>query len=136
MGAQEQANKAVAEAHWNSMYAKDWADVASRFADDAEYMDVGASNGWRMDDVVPSAEIVRRINAEMPLEQMLGESCSMGRAAARACHHHLRRAALQPCGQFRDRGSKCLRLPPHDLRRFAEFHCHAAVMLEHRRIFP
>ena len=42
MGAQEQANKAVAEAHWNSMYAKDWADVASRFADDAEYMDVGA----------------------------------------------------------------------------------------------
>jgi len=34
-----------------------------------EYMDVGASNGWRMDDVVPSAEIVRRINAEMPLEQ-------------------------------------------------------------------
>ena len=42
MGAQEKANKAVAEAHWNSMYAKDWADVATRFADDAEYMDVGA----------------------------------------------------------------------------------------------
>ena len=34
-----------------------------------EYMDVGASNGWRMDDVVPSAEIVRRIHAEMPLAQ-------------------------------------------------------------------
>ena len=32
-----------------------------------EFMDVGASNGWRMDDVVPSAEIVRMINAEMPL---------------------------------------------------------------------
>jgi GTP 3',8-cyclase len=33
-----------------------------------EYMDVGHSNGWRMDDVVPSAEIIRIISAEMPLE--------------------------------------------------------------------
>lgn len=33
-----------------------------------EYMDVGASNGWRLDDVVPGAEIVRRIEAQMPLE--------------------------------------------------------------------
>ena len=33
-----------------------------------EYMDVGHSNGWRMDEVVPAAEIVRMINAEMPLE--------------------------------------------------------------------
>jgi cyclic pyranopterin phosphate synthase len=32
-----------------------------------EFMDVGSSNGWRMDDVVPSAEVVRRIGAEMPL---------------------------------------------------------------------
>jgi cyclic pyranopterin phosphate synthase len=32
-----------------------------------EFMDVGASNGWRMDDVVPSAEVVARINAELPL---------------------------------------------------------------------
>jgi cyclic pyranopterin phosphate synthase len=32
-----------------------------------EFMDVGSSNGWRMDDVVPSAEIVRMIDAEMPL---------------------------------------------------------------------
>ena len=32
-----------------------------------EFMDVGSSNGWRMDDVLPSAEIVRRISAEMPL---------------------------------------------------------------------
>jgi len=30
-------------------------------------MDVGASNGWRMNDVVPSAEMVRRISAELPL---------------------------------------------------------------------
>ena len=34
-----------------------------------EFMDVGSSNGWRMNDVVPSAEIVRRINAEMPIIQ-------------------------------------------------------------------
>jgi cyclic pyranopterin phosphate synthase len=33
-----------------------------------EYMDVGASNGWKMDEVVPSAEVVRRIHAELPLE--------------------------------------------------------------------
>ncbi|HWP29285.1 MAG TPA: GTP 3',8-cyclase MoaA [Chloroflexota bacterium] len=33
-----------------------------------EYMDVGNTNGWRMDDVVPAAEIVRRIDAVLPLE--------------------------------------------------------------------
>jgi len=32
-----------------------------------EYMDVGASNGWNMDEVIPSAEVVRRISQEMPL---------------------------------------------------------------------
>jgi len=35
-----------------------------------EYMDVGHSNGWRMDDVVPAAEIVKMINAEMPVEPL------------------------------------------------------------------
>lgn len=33
-----------------------------------EYMDVGHTNGWRMDEVVPAAEIIRTIDAEMPLE--------------------------------------------------------------------
>jgi GTP 3',8-cyclase len=33
-----------------------------------EFMDVGATNGWRLDDVVPAAEIVRTIGAEFPLE--------------------------------------------------------------------
>jgi cyclic pyranopterin phosphate synthase len=33
-----------------------------------EYMDVGSSNGWRMDDVVPSAQVVRRISERWPLE--------------------------------------------------------------------
>jgi len=32
-----------------------------------EYMDVGHTNGWRMDDVVPSAEVLRTIGAELPL---------------------------------------------------------------------
>ncbi len=35
-----------------------------------EYMDVGSTNGWRMDDVVPSAEVVRRIGEAFPLEPL------------------------------------------------------------------
>ena len=35
-----------------------------------EYMDVGATNGWRMDEVLPSAEVVRRLHAELPLVQL------------------------------------------------------------------
>jgi GTP 3',8-cyclase len=33
-----------------------------------EFMDVGATNGWRMDDVVTAKEIIERIDAEFPLE--------------------------------------------------------------------
>ncbi|HEX9571061.1 MAG TPA: GTP 3',8-cyclase MoaA [Burkholderiales bacterium] len=50
--------------------------MARRFKDSGhivrliEYMDVGATNGWRMDDVVPSAEVIRLIDAEMPLEPL------------------------------------------------------------------
>ncbi|MEP6774721.1 MAG: GTP 3',8-cyclase MoaA [Chloroflexota bacterium] len=33
-----------------------------------EYMDVGSTNGWRLDDVVGAAEIVSTIAAELPLE--------------------------------------------------------------------
>jgi GTP 3',8-cyclase len=32
-----------------------------------EYMDVGHTNGWRLDDVVPSAEIIRTVGREFPL---------------------------------------------------------------------
>jgi GTP 3',8-cyclase len=39
-------------------------DVALRFI---EYMDVGASNGWRMDEVLPSSEVVRRIEEEFAI---------------------------------------------------------------------
>jgi len=35
-----------------------------------EYMDVGATNGWRMNEVLASAEVVRLIHAELPLVQL------------------------------------------------------------------
>ena len=35
-----------------------------------EYMDVGTTNGWVLDHVVPAAEIVERIDAELPLEPL------------------------------------------------------------------
>jgi cyclic pyranopterin phosphate synthase len=50
-----------------------------------EYMDVGATNGWRMDEVLPSAEVVARIRAEVSLEpigaNMLGETAERWRYA-------------------------------------------------------
>ena len=33
-----------------------------------EYMDVGSTNGWRMTDVVPAAEIVAQLDAAWPIE--------------------------------------------------------------------
>ena len=35
-----------------------------------EFMDVGSTNGWRLDDVVPASELARRIDAEFPLEPL------------------------------------------------------------------
>jgi cyclic pyranopterin phosphate synthase len=32
-----------------------------------EFMDVGSANGWKMDEVLPSSEVVKRIHAEFPL---------------------------------------------------------------------
>ena len=46
-----------------------------------EFMDVGATNGWRMDDVIPSAEVVRRIGAEFPL--VVADANYAGEVAAR-----------------------------------------------------
>jgi cyclic pyranopterin phosphate synthase len=49
-------------------------DMAQRFRGTGhilrfiEYMDVGSTNGWRMDDVVPAAEVVKRIGERFPLE--------------------------------------------------------------------
>ncbi|MCI4658734.1 GTP 3',8-cyclase MoaA [Cryobacterium zhongshanensis] len=35
-----------------------------------EFMDVGSSNGWEMGAVVPSSEVIARIDAELPLEEV------------------------------------------------------------------
>lgn len=35
-----------------------------------EFMDVGSTNGWRLDDVVPASEILGKIGAEFPLEEI------------------------------------------------------------------
>jgi cyclic pyranopterin phosphate synthase len=35
-----------------------------------EYMDVGHTNGWRLDEVVPAAEVVTAIDSEFPLEPL------------------------------------------------------------------
>jgi cyclic pyranopterin phosphate synthase len=46
-----------------------------------EYMDVGATNGWRLDDVVPAEEIVERIGVVFPLEPV--EAAYRGEVAQR-----------------------------------------------------
>lgn len=46
-----------------------------------EYMDVGATNGWRMDEVLPSAELIERLRAELPLVPL--EPSSPGETAER-----------------------------------------------------
>jgi cyclic pyranopterin phosphate synthase len=35
-----------------------------------EFMDVGTTNSWKLGEVVPSAEVISRINAELPLEEV------------------------------------------------------------------
>jgi cyclic pyranopterin phosphate synthase len=46
-----------------------------------EYMDVGHSNGWRLSDVVPAADLVALIDRELPLEAQ--PACYPGEVAAR-----------------------------------------------------
>jgi cyclic pyranopterin phosphate synthase len=46
-----------------------------------EYMDVGHSNGWRLDEVVPAAEVVAAIDARWPLVPI--ESAYRGEVAQR-----------------------------------------------------
>lgn len=46
-----------------------------------EYMDVGATNGWRMHDVLPSAEVIQRIQTELPMVAL--EPSSPGETAQR-----------------------------------------------------
>ena len=46
-----------------------------------EYMDVGETNGWRLDEVLPSAQVVERLSAEFPLEPL--EATHPGETAER-----------------------------------------------------
>ena len=46
-----------------------------------EFMDVGSTNGWRLDDVVPARDIVAMIDREMPLEPV--QAGYRGEVAAR-----------------------------------------------------
>lgn len=49
-----------------------------------EYMDVGSTNGWQLDDVVPSADVVARIHAEHPLLPVT--DARVGETAQRYCY--------------------------------------------------
>jgi GTP 3',8-cyclase len=56
-----------------------------------EFMDVGATNGWRMNDVVPSAEVIALLRQELPLVALEaaqpGETAQRwGYADASGCH--------------------------------------------------
>ena len=57
-------------------------NVALRFI---EYMDVGSTNGWRMDDVLPSAEVIARVGDVFALERLavstVGETAERWRYA-------------------------------------------------------
>ena len=46
-----------------------------------EFMDVGATNGWQLDEVVPAAEIVNTLNAVWPIEPL--DANYVGEVAAR-----------------------------------------------------
>ncbi len=46
-----------------------------------EYMDVGATNGWRMDEVLPSAEVIKLLQTELPLMPL--EHSAVGETAER-----------------------------------------------------
>jgi cyclic pyranopterin phosphate synthase len=46
-----------------------------------EYMDVGATNGWCMDDVLPSADVIQHIQQEFPLVPL--EASASGETAQR-----------------------------------------------------
>jgi cyclic pyranopterin phosphate synthase len=46
-----------------------------------EYMDVGATNGWRMNDVLPSAEVIALLQSEFPLVAL--EASAPGETAQR-----------------------------------------------------
>ncbi len=76
-----------------------------------EYMDVGHTNGWRMDDVVPAAEIIRTIDAEMPLEPVAssyrGEVASRWRYRDGSGEVGVIASVTQPFCRVDSRRSRC-----------------------------
>lgn len=74
-----------------------------------EYMDVGTANGWRMDEVVPSAEIVRLIGEHWEVEPIganyLGETASRWRyvdgAGEFGCISSVTQAFCHDCSRAR-----------------------------------
>ena len=74
-----------------------------------EYMDVGSSNGWRMTDVVPSAEVVERIRSRYDVEPInpnyIGETATRWRYADGSgefgCISSVTRAFCRDCSRAR-----------------------------------
>lgn len=54
----------------------DWGRRTGRTVRFIEYMDVGATNGWRMDEVVPAEEILARLRRRFALEPVAAEAAS------------------------------------------------------------
>lgn len=45
-----------------------------------EFMDVGTTNGWRLEDVIPAAEVHARLDARWPLEPLAPDEDAVARA--------------------------------------------------------
>jgi cyclic pyranopterin phosphate synthase len=88
-----------------------------------EYMDVGASNGWNLDEVIPSAQVVRRISAEMPLEPRRSDSLGRGGAP-----HRRRDAARADRRQLRRRDRRALALCRRRRRDRPDLQRHASLL--------
>ena len=83
-----------------------------------EYMDVGASNGWNMTEVLPSADVIARIAEHFPL------------APARSAHRRRNRPALGLCGRRR-RNRRDFERDARVLRRV-----HASAAVDRRQAVP
>jgi cyclic pyranopterin phosphate synthase len=83
-------------------------DVALRFI---EYMDVGSTNGWRMNEVLPSAEVIARVGEVFELERIavstVGETaerwryCASGVAGEIGTISSVTRAFCRDCNRAR-----------------------------------
>ena len=58
-----------------------------------EYMDVGATNGWRMDEVLPSAEVVRADRSRIPAGAAGAQRARRDRRALGLCRRRAAKSA-------------------------------------------